>query len=203
MRKDNLVVYIVEDDSSVRDALSLFLSMKGFAVALYADAESFLNAFQTDWVGCLLADIRMPGMSGLDLQREMLRLGHTLPIVIMTGHGDSDAAREAFRSNAVDFLEKPLDHGKLLDALADAFHRQEALLNGNNLQEGANRLLKLLTAREKEVLDLVAERKHNREIADLLQISVRTVEVHRSRIMTKLRANGISEVSRLRITNES
>ena len=202
MKQTGFVVYIVEDDPSVRDALSLFLSMKGYVVAVYADAESFLDALQTDWIGCVLVDIRMPRMSGLELQRELINRQHALPVIIMTGHGDINAAREAFRSNAVDFLEKPLDHDKLIMALQEAFTRQEALSASAHQQQGTARAEALLTPREKEILGLVAQRKHNQEIAATLGISIRTVEAHRSRIIGKLRANGMNELERLGMLSE-
>ena len=107
---DNLTIFIVDDDASVRDALGLLLAVHDFRVALFADADTFLEAFKPAWCGCLLLDIRMPGMDGLSLQKKLLELGSDLPVVIMTGHGDVDSAREAFRSLAVDFLEKPLSH---------------------------------------------------------------------------------------------
>ena len=113
---DNLTVFIVDDDPSVRDALGLLLGIHDYRLAVFADADSFLKAFKPHWHGCLLLDIRMSGMDGLTLQKKLLELGSDLPVVIMTGHGDVDSAREAFRALAVDFLEKPLDESRLLAA---------------------------------------------------------------------------------------
>ncbi|MGB0129168.1 MAG: response regulator, partial [Rhodocyclaceae bacterium] len=119
-------VYIVEDDQSVRDALGLLLGLRGCSIAMFADAESFLDAYRPDWRGCLLIDIRMPGMDGLNLQKRLIEAGCTIPAIIMTGHGNVQAAREAFRAQAVDFLEKPIDHDKLISAIEEAFSRQDA-----------------------------------------------------------------------------
>ena len=120
---DNLTVFIVDDDPSVRDALGLLLGIHDYRVAMFADADSYLRAFKPHWRGCLLLDIRMPGMDGLTLQRTLLDQGASLPVVIMTGHGDVDSARAAFRAQAVDFLEKPIDEGRLLAAIGDVIER--------------------------------------------------------------------------------
>uniref|UniRef100_UPI003FA1BDDB response regulator transcription factor n=1 Tax=Zoogloea ramigera TaxID=350 RepID=UPI003FA1BDDB len=135
---DNLTVFIVDDDPSVRDALGLLLGVHDYRLAVFADADSFLRALKPHWHGCLLLDIRMPGMDGLSLQKKLLELGCDLPVVIMTGHGDVDSAREAFRAMAVDFLEKPLDGARLLAAIAVAFERQrraaDAALSRDQIQ---------------------------------------------------------------------
>ena len=109
----NNTVFIIDDDASVRDSLGLVLGLRGYRTTLFADADSFLRALRPDWQGCMIIDIRMPGMNGLELQRELLQRGCTLPVVIITGHGDVSTAREAFRSEAIDFLEKPLNEAKL------------------------------------------------------------------------------------------
>ena len=107
---NNLTVFIVDDDPSVRDALSLLLGIHDYRVAVFGDAESFLKAYKKEWRGCVLLDIRMPGMDGLALQKHLAGLGSELPVIVMTGHGDVASAREAFRALAIDFLEKPIDH---------------------------------------------------------------------------------------------
>lgn len=193
-------VFIVEDDSSVRDALSLLLGLQGHAVALFADAESFLQAYRDDWRGCLLIDIRMPGLDGLALQKQLLERGCAIPAILMTGHGDVDSAREAFRARAVDFLEKPIDHAKLMVALDEAFHRQAATQDSEEQSAEAGRLLADLTPREREVMEMVVSGRHNREIADELGISARTVEVHKARMMSKLQVGGVPDLVRLSLT---
>lgn len=193
---DNLTIFIVDDDASVRDALGLLLAVHDFRVALFADADTFLAAFKPAWCGCLLLDIRMPGMDGLSLQKKLLELGSDLPVVIMTGHGDVDSAREAFRSLAVDFLEKPLDESRLLAAIREAFARQRKSVDTAMSRNQVQRLLDGLTHREREVMERVVAGRHNREIAVELAISPRTVEVHKARMMDKLGVGSVAELVR-------
>ena len=194
---DNLTVFIVDDDPAVRDALGLLLGIHDYRLAVFADADSFLKAFKPHWHGCLLLDIRMPGMDGLTLQKRLLELGSDLPVVIMTGHGDVDSAREAFRALAVDFLEKPLDESRLLAAISEAFARQRKTADAALTQNQVQRLLDGLTQREKEVMERVVAGRHNREIAAELAISPRTVEVHKARMMDKLGVGSVAELVRL------
>src|SRR5574343_1147121 len=191
---DNLTVFIVDDDPSVRDALSLLLGIQDYRVAVFGDAGSFLKAYKKEWRGCLLLDIRMPGMDGLTLQKHLAGLGRELPVIIMTGHGDVASAREAFRALAIDFLEKPLDHRKLLAAIADAFARQQSLLAADLNRSAVERLLAGLTPREREVMARVVAGQHNRDIAAELGISPRTVEVHKARMMDKLGVGNVSDL---------
>ena len=196
----SLTVFIVDDDASVRDALGLMLGVNGYRVALYGDAESFLRALRPDWRGCLLVDIRMPGMDGLSLQKQLRAQASPLPVVVMTGHGDVNSAREAFRAEALDFLEKPLDQSRLLAAIEEAFARQrEAAVQGTR-QDQLAALLAALTPREREVMDYVVEGRHNREIAAELGISPRTVEVHKARMMDKLGVSSVAELVRLSLS---
>ena len=194
---DNLTVFIVDDDPSVRDALGLLLGVHDYRLAVFADADSFLEALKPHWRGCLLLDIRMPGMDGLALQKKLLELGCDLPVVIMTGHGDVDSAREAFRALAVDFLEKPLDGARLLAAIAEAFERQRQAADAAASRSQIQRRLDGLTPREREVMARVVAGRHNREIAVELAISPRTVEVHKARMMDKLGVGSVAELVRL------
>ena len=194
---DNLTVFIVDDDPSVRDALGLLLGVHDYRLAVFADADSFLRALKPHWHGCLLLDIRMPGMDGLSLQKKLLELGCDLPVVIMTGHGDVDSAREAVRAMAVDFLEKPLDGARLLAAIAEAFERQRQAADAAASRSQIQRRLDGLTPREREVMARVVAGRHNREIAAELAISPRTVEVHKARMMDKLGVASVAELVRL------
>lgn len=196
---DHLTVFIVDDDPAVRDALSLLLGIQDYRVAVFGDAESFLKAYKSEWRGCLVLDIRMPGMDGLTLQKHLAQLGSELPVIIMTGHGDVASAREAFRAFAVDFLEKPLDHRKLLAAIADAFSRQRSRLVAEMNRSDIERLLARLTPREREVMARVVAGQHNRDIAAELGISARTVEVHKARMMDKLGVNNVADLVRLNL----
>lgn len=196
-------VFIVEDDPSVRDALGLLLGLRGYAVAMFGDAESFLDARKPDWRGCALIDIRMPGMDGLALQRQLRTSGSDLPVIIMTGHGDVDSARDAFRALAVDFLEKPIDQAKLFMAIEEAFARQLSAHESESRQNDFDRLVATLTPREKQVMELVVGGRHNREIAELLGISARTVEVHKARMMAKLQVAGVPDLVRMNLVGRN
>jgi FixJ family two-component response regulator len=197
MQISGYTIFIIEDDQSVRDALGLLLGVQGHSVAMFADAESFLKSYRPEWSGCMLIDIRMPGMDGLMLQKRLLDKGCTMPAIVMTGHGDVESAREAFRSRAVDFLEKPIDQAKLMSAIEEAFLSQTATRNETTQRAEFDRLLTSLTPREKEVMNLVVTGRHNREIAEALGISARTVEVHKARMMAKLRVDSIPDLVRL------
>jgi RNA polymerase sigma factor (sigma-70 family) len=190
-------VFIIDDDPSVRDALGLLLGLHGFRTAFYADAASFLGAWRTEWCGCLIIDIRMPGMDGLSLQQRLREQGCTIPTIIVTGHGDVASAREAFRAEAIDFLEKPLDEARLVTAIEEAFARQAEKRNDLEHKERTARRMAVLTPREREVMELVVAGRHNRQIADELGISVRTVEVHKARMIAKLGVDGVPQLVRL------
>jgi len=192
MRAGALTVYIVDDDAAVRDSLALMLGLAGYRTALFADAEAFLAAWSADWAGCVVADLRLPGKSGLELQSELRARNASLPVVIMTAHGDVPSARTAFQADAVDFLEKPFDHAHLRAAIETAFTREGARLE----RAGDAAKLATLTGREREVLEHAAKGLHAKEIAAALGISPRTVEVHKTRIMEKLGARNIAELVR-------
>lgn len=190
-------VYIVDDDAAVRDSLSLLLSLRGYRTRIFADAASFLATLAKDWHGCLIMDIRMPGMSGLELQQELQHRNCQLPVIMITGHGDVASAREAFRAQALDFLEKPLDEERLFAAIAEAYARQSEDRQQQGERDEFDRRLQALTPREREVMELVIIGRHNREVAEMLGISVRTVEVHKARMMSKLQADSIPQLVRI------
>jgi FixJ family two-component response regulator len=185
-------VFIVDDDAAVRDALSLLLSLRGYATASFACAEDFLSALQPEWRGCVVADIRMPGMSGLDLQLTLSRHPAPLPVIIITAHGDIAAARQAFKARAVDFLEKPFDDDQLVHAIEMALQRAPSAA-----PPGTRPATTALSAREREVMALVVDGFDNKTVGDRLGISARTVEVHKSRIMAKLGARNLAELIRI------
>lgn len=202
MQPSGYTIFIVEDDQSVRDSLGLLLGLRGYPVAMFADAMDFLEAYQPKWCGCLLIDIRMPGMDGLVLQKLLLEAGCKIPVIVMTGHGDVESARKAFLSRAVDFLEKPIDQTKLMGAIEEAFARQMAVQNREGQRTGLDRLLASLTPREREVMDLVVAGRHNREIAETLGISPRTVEVHKARMIAKLRVENVPDLVRMSLESQ-
>jgi FixJ family two-component response regulator len=186
-------VFIVEDDASVRDALALLLSLRGYATALFACAEDFLGALASHWRGVVIADIRMPGMSGLEMQSVLAEHPSRLPVIIITGHGDVAAARQAFKANAVDFLEKPFDEVRLLEAIDKALREG----SGGKRPLGSRPVSSTLSMREREVMKLVVDGLDNRDVGERLGISPRTVEVHKSRVMTKLGARNLPELMRI------
>jgi len=200
MRSEDLTVFIVDDDAGVRDSVALMLGLVGYRTAVYASAEAFLAAYRPDWAGCVVADLRLPGKSGIELQTELRTRGSTLAIVIITAHGDVPTARAAFQAQAVDFLEKPFDDAQLRAAIDTAFALEERRIErADELRDDAKRLA-MLTAREREVMEQATMGLHAKEIAANLGISPRTVEVHKTRLMAKLGVRNVAELVRLTLS---
>jgi RNA polymerase sigma factor (sigma-70 family) len=191
-------VYVVEDDPSVRDSLSLLLQLRGFSTAAFDSAEAFLQSDALERPACVLADVRLPGMSGLELQRKLADERSALPFVVMTAHGDVATARSALRDGAVDFLEKPIDEQDLLEAITVALRSDHEQVERARNRETMLSRMQRLTERELEVFERVTNGYHNREIAEEFGISQRTVEVHRARLMEKLQARRVADLFRLR-----
>lgn len=192
-----LVVHIVDDDAAVRDSLSLLLGVHGYRSAVFASAEDFLAAAGPRSAGCVIADIRMPGMSGLQMQEELARRGIALPVIVITAHGDVSSARAAFRSSAVDFLEKPFDAAAVIAAIEAALERERSRLRAEHAHRERDARLGALTAREREVMDLLVLGLHNKEVARRLGISPRTVEIHKARVLAKLGAANLADLIRI------
>ena len=192
-----LTVYIVDDDAAIRDALRLLLKSSGMRVETCASAEEFLGACRPPLSGCLLVDVRMPGMSGLELQEALAARGIRLPVIVITGHGDVAMAVRAMKAGAVDFIEKPFDNAALLECLRNALARAANAHQHEMKSAEVAAHLALLTQREREVMQLLIAGKSNKVIAADLAISARTVEVHRARIMEKLKARSLADVVRL------
>ncbi len=194
---DDATVFVVDDDASVRDALSLLISLKGLRAAVFASAEDFLAVYDPAWRGCLLTDLKMPGLSGLDLQQALRDRGVALPVVVLTAHGDVNTTRLALKAGAHDFLEKPVDDDVLMDVLTNAI-RLDREQHAHRRQRASNQArLDALTARERSVLELLADGLQHREIAERLGISPRTVEVYKSRMLQKLQCRSLAEAIRL------
>ncbi len=193
------LITIVDDDEAVRDSLALLLNFRGYRTRAYASAESCLAAWQPEWRGCLLLDLRMGGMDGLALQRALAERGNALPIVFLTGHGDLAHARAALKGGAVDFLEKPYEESALLAAVAEAIERdnRQYAVQSRAAEIGAR--MERLSDRERQVMELVVAGKPNREIAAELGISPRTVEVFKARMMEKMQARSVPELVRMRM----
>jgi FixJ family two-component response regulator len=183
----------------VRDSLSLLLSLKGVRTLPFANAESFIETYRPEWPGCVLTDLRMPGMTGLELQAALRGRGIEVPVVVLTAHGDVATARAALKNGAFDFLEKPIDDAMLLDVLQNALRVDRERRGAAASRSSTDARLERLTAREREILALLAAGHQNREIALKLGISPRTVEVHKARIMEKLDCTSLAELIRLNI----
>ncbi len=195
-------VFVVDDDAEVRNALKLLLESVGLPVVCYASAHEYLEAFDERRPGCLVTDIRMPGMSGLDMQEKLAEYPIHPPVIIITGHGDVPMAVRAVQAGAVDFIEKPFRDQLLLDSVhraieMDAERRGEASRK-SEIREHLNQL----TPREREVLDLVVSGMRNKNISEQLGITLSTVEAHRSRVMEKMQADSLSHLMRMMLTLE-
>lgn len=196
-QRAQLTVYVVDDDPAIRDSLSLSLSLRGYHIAQFATAEHFLQAYDASWVGCVVADIRMPGLSGLQLQAALAERGSKLPVVIITGHGDVSSARAAFRGHAVDFLEKPFDDEHLISAIETGFAHELGRINEQAGKARRDAMVASLSPREREVMAFLLRGLHAREIGEQMGISHRTVEVHKAHIMEKMGVRSVVEIVRL------
>jgi len=192
-------VFLIDDDPGVRDSLALLLSLKGLSTQLFASAESFIETYQPDQPGCVLTDLRMPGMTGLELQAALRERRLDLPVVVLTAHGDVATARAALKNGAYDFLEKPVDDATLLDVLHNALRVDRERRAAATARSSSDRRMERLTEREREILSLLAAGHQNREIATQLGISPRTVEVHKARIMEKLACRSLADLIRMNL----
>jgi len=189
------LIFIVDDDEAVRDSLSVMLETRGLAVRSFASARAFLEALQGDWRGCLLLDIKMPGMDGRELQRELASRGCRLPIIFITGHGDVPMAVDAMKAGAADFIEKPFDPEDLLASVRCQMDDSPAATEVADSELTARH--GQLTPREQEVMAQVVRGLQNKQIAYELDISPRTVELHRARVMEKMRARNLPALTRM------
>lgn len=193
-------VFIIDDDDAVLDSLSVLLETGGFSVKAFASANAFLAAVQQSWRGCILTDVRMPGMDGLELQEKIAERGLNLPVVVMTGHGDVPIAVRAMKAGAIDFIQKPFDEETILDGIRRAMARSEQVRSQEAASTEVRGRLATLTTREREVLDNLVDGHPNKVIAFNLGISPRTVEIHRARVMEKMRARSLSELVRMTLS---
>ncbi|KJV10000.1 histidine kinase [Elstera litoralis] len=190
-------VHIIDDDEAIRDALSWLLGSRGVAVQAWESAESFLEAYRSDLRGCLLLDIRMGGMSGLELFDRLRDHACALPVIFLTGHADVPMAVAALKRGARDFVEKPFNDNDLVDRLLEALAAEaEAYARSASKADRQTRLA-TLSSRERQVMDLILEGLMNKVIADRLGISMRTVEVHRARVLEKMGAKTAVDLARL------
>lgn len=196
------IVFIVDDDAAVRDSLALVLGLRGYATRSFARGEDFLATIDCSAGGCILLDLRLPGIDGLAVQAELAARAIALPIIMLTAHGDAATARAALKAGAFDFLEKPIDDAVLRATIEAALARDhEARDRASHRAAWQDRLARL-TPREREVLELVVHGRHNREIAAALGISPRTVEVYKARVMDKLQVDRLPDLIRIALDFE-
>jgi len=196
---DKFTVFVVDDDEPVRDAIGMLLDSVGLPYQLFGSAQEFLDVYESTNRGALVLDIRMPGMSGLDLQERLLEMAAVIPIVFITGHGDVPMAVEAMKRGAVDFIRKPFRDEELLKRINEALELGEEKLNQSEALKEARAKIEDLTPREFEVFGRVASGQANKVIAIELGISERTVEIHRSQAMHKSGSRTLADLVRLKL----
>lgn len=197
MSLDRKIVYVVDDDDAVRDSAIRFLKIAGYDTQGFASGVDFLDTVATLRPGCVILDINMPGLSGLEAQRELMARGSALPVIILTGSGDIGMAVQAMKAGAVEFIEKPYDHQSLLDALTTAFGLLDTRLGEAATTDRAATLVGRLSPRERQVLQGMLTGLPNKLIGHQLGLSTRTVEVYRSKVMDKLEVRSLSSAVRL------
>jgi len=195
-------VYVIDDDEAVRDSMGMLLESADLPYRCYADADSFFAEHDGSQRGCLVLDIRMPGMTGLELQQRLASIGSSLPVIFITGHGDVPMAVEAMRQGALDFLRKPVNEADFLQRVNYALDLESGNWHQKIDREQTRARIESLTEREREVFHLVAEGMANKAIAAELGISERTVEVHRSQVMKKLDARTLAQLVRIHLQAE-
>jgi FixJ family two-component response regulator len=197
MKTRTPTVMVVDDDAGIRNAMRALLKSVGLESALFASAQEFLTTYEPAQAGCLVLDIRMPGMSGLELQQQLNLRGAVIPVIFMTGHGDIPMAVEAMQHGAFDFLQKPFRDQDLLDRIQRAIVKDEELRKSLGEHARIKAHLESLTPREREVLDLMTQGKQNKVIGQDLGVSPRTIEIHRARVMEKMGAQSVAELVRM------
>jgi two-component system, LuxR family, response regulator DctR len=190
-------VHVVDDDAAIRDALSWLLRSRGLRACCWDSGEAFLAAWSPDMVGCIVLDVRMDGMSGVEAYDRLLERGCAMPVLFLTGHGDVPLAVAALKKGAFDFVEKPFNDNHLADRLLEALRSDEALRRAREAHASVAERLAHLTPREREVMDRILAGEYNKTIADGLAIAVRTVEVHRARVFEKMGVRSAVELARV------
>ena len=193
-------VFVVDDDEAVRQSLQLLAESVGYPVRAFGSAAEFLESYRPDQPGCLVLDIRMRGMSGLELQDWLAAQGLSLPIIFVTGHGDIPMAVQAMRAGAVDFIEKPYRDQELLDRIQQAIELDEQRRQQDHRRQQVSDRLDLLTPREREVMEHVVAGETNKQIAGALGISLRAVEAHRARVMERMAASSVAQLVQMVMT---
>jgi len=197
MDESDRTVYLIDDDDAIRRSAGFMLKSSGYAVQTYESGTAFLKVVKNLEPGCVLLDVRMPGLDGIEVQRELRNRGVVLPVIVMTGHGDIGVAVRAMKAGALDFIEKPFEKAQILRAIEEGFAWLQSRSRGRARREEAVARLEVLTPREKDVLQGLAQGLPNKTIAYDLGISPRTIEIHRANLMSKLGLSSLSEVLRL------
>ena len=203
MVNPDATVFVVDDDEAIGDSLRVLIDSIGMNVEVYGSAEEFLDAYDPSKPGCLLLDVRLPGMSGLELQKKLAASRISIPVIIITSYGDVPMSVQAIKAGAVQFLQKPFRDQELLDHILEAIDADTVARRERAERAAVQGRMALLTPREREVLTLVVADKINKQIAALLGISVRTVEAHRAHIMEKLQVNTAAGLTRMSIRAET
>ena len=189
--------FIVDDDPSICESLCDLIDSTGMSTRHYSSAEAFLDAWTPDMAGCLVLDVRLPGTSGMELQGILAEAGLSIPIIIMTAHGDVPMVRKAMKAGAVEFLTKPFQDDELLQAIEQAFARDLALRTARTIENSILARLGTLSPRERKVMELVTTGMTNREIADTLDLRLVTVKVYRGQVMEKMQANSLADLVKM------
>jgi FixJ family two-component response regulator len=197
MNGSNPTIFVIDDDTSIRRALSYLLQSVGYNVETYSSAEEFLRREHYDGVGCIILDVRMPGLSGMDLQEKLMRSDYRMPIIFLTGHGELSMGVQAMKKGAIDFLTKPCDDEQLLEAVHSAIEKDTQARGSYKETQEIRRRIDLLTPRENEILRYVIAGMLNKQIAAKLGIAEPTVKIHRGRIMEKLCAESVADLVHL------
>ena len=197
MSENRPTVFVIDDDPSMSSSLEDLLSSVGLDVILSSSAQEFMQAVRPDAPGCLLLDVRLPGMSGLTFQQELAKAGITLPVIFITGHGDVAMTVRAMKAGAAEFLTKPFDHQVLLDAVHAAIERDRTRRRDAVSLAGLNARYHELSERERQVMELVVAGRANKQIAAELALSLVTVKVHRGQVMRKMLARSVAELVRM------
>jgi len=203
MSKKGTTIFVVDDDEAIRDSLDLLLKTVGLNATTFGSGDEFLEAYDAGWEGCILLDIRMPGTSGMEVQKRLAESGCSIPVIFITGHGDIPMAVEAMHGGAFDFIQKPFRDQDLLDRIDQALTTSHEPVQQAARKKTVQNQLQTLTPREQEVMQLVVHGSANKVIAMDLGVSQRTVEIHRARVMEKMQARSLAELVRMALLIES
>ena len=196
-RSESPTVFVIDDDPAVRQSVCWLVESGGRHVVAFESAQAFLDSYTPEQNGCVVTDVRMPGMSGLQLQEELFDRGCTIPVIIMTAYGDVATAVRAMKAGAIDFLEKPYNDQALLDLIEEAVHKDDDIRREQMHGEAVRAKFNRLTQREQQVMRLVVQGQSNKMMADQLEITTKTIEAHRSKVMEKMEASSVAELTQL------